>query len=131
MNKATLVGIATQPKYNDNGKWIGADILANIEVETPRVTKTGKLRLCLKTEITTTLGEAVKYFGFGEELEEYVMKRVRGCLDSMANQFDGTDKHADYIYDIIRIKMPRFVSKSIECVYYSQNLETGEIQENG
>ena len=129
MNKATLLGISTQPKYDDNGKWIGADITASIEVKVPKVNKTNILRLGLKTEITTTLGEAVRYFGFGEELEEYVMKRVRGCLDSMANQFDGTDKDADRIYDIIRLKMPRFVSKSVERVYYSQNFETGEIFE--
>ena len=130
MNKATLLGISTQPKYDDNGKWIGADITASIEVEVQKVNKTNILRLGLKIEITTTLGEAVRYFGFGEELEEYIMKRVRACMDAMVKKFDVTQRDADNIYEVIRLKMPRFVSKSVERVYYSDNLRTGEVFES-
>ena len=33
MNKLTLLGIATQPKYDDNDQWNGAEIFASIEAE--------------------------------------------------------------------------------------------------
>ena len=33
MSKATLIGIATQPRYDDDKGWVGADIMENIEVE--------------------------------------------------------------------------------------------------
>lgn len=130
MSKATLLGIATQPKHDDNDRWTGADIMASIEVEVPEGELIGLHRIGLNITLTPMMLNLIKIYGYHAEPEEYIMKRVRVCLDGMAKKFDGTQRDADNIYEIIRLKMPRFVSKSMERVYYSDNLRTGEVFES-
>lgn len=129
MNKATLLGIATQPKHDDNDRWTGADIMASIEVEMSEGEQFGLHRVGLNITITPMMLMLIKVYGYHAEPDEYIMKRVRVCLDGMAKKFDGTQRDADNIYEVIRLKMPRFVSKSVERVYYSQNFRTGEIDQ--
>ena len=132
MAKATLLGIATQPKHDDNDRWTGADIMASIEVETPdrQPGVTALHRIGLNITLTPTMLRVIKVYGYHDEAEDYIMKRVRACMDAMAKKFDGTQRDADNIYEVIRLKMPRFVSKSVDRVYYSQNFRTGEIDES-
>ena len=130
MSKATLLGIATQPKHDDNDRWTGADIMANIEVEVPEGKQRGLHRVGLNITLTPTMLRIIKAYGYHDEAEDYIMKRVRVCLDGMAKKFDVTQRDADNIYEVIRLKMPRFVSKSVERAYYSDNLRTGEIFES-
>ena len=130
MSKVTLLGIATQPKHDDNDRWRGADIMASIEVEVPEGEQFGLHRVGLNITLTPMMLRVIKAYGYHDEAEDYIMKRVRVCLDSMAKKFDGTQRDADNIYEVIRLKMPRFVSKSVERVYYSQNFRTGEIDES-
>ena len=130
MSKATLLGIATQPKYDDNDRWTGADIMASIEVEVPEGEQFGLHRVGLNITLTPTMLGVIKAYGYHDEFENYIMKRVRACMDAMAKKFDGTQRDADNIYEVIRLKMPRFVSKSVERVYYSDNLRTGEVFES-
>lgn len=130
MNKATLLGIATQPKYDDNDRWTGADIMASIEVEVPEGEQFGLHRVGLNIALTPTMLGVVKAYGYHDEAEDYIMKRARACMDAMAKKFEGTQRDADNIYEVIRLKMPRFVSKSVERVYYSDNLRTGEVFES-
>ena len=130
MSKATLLGIATQPKHDDNDRWTGADIMASIEVEVPEGEQFGLHRIGLNIMLTPTMLRVIKAYGYHDEAEDYIMKRVRVCMDAMAKKFDGTQRDADNIYEVIRLKMPRFVSKSVERVYYSDNLRTGEIFES-
>ena len=130
MSKATLLGIATQPKHDDNDRWTGADIMASIEVEVPEGEQFGLHRIGLNITLTPTMLRVIKAYGYHDEAEDYIMKRVRACMDAMAKKFDGTQRDADNIYEVIRLKMPRFVSKSVERVYYSDNLRTGEIFES-
>ena len=130
MSKATLLGIATQPKHDDNDRWTGADIMASIEVEVPEGEQFGLHRVGLNITLTPTMLRVIKAYGYHDEAEDYIMKRVRACMDAMAKKFDGTQRDADNIYEVIRLKMPRFVSKSVERVYYSDNLRTGEIFES-
>ena len=132
MNRATLLGIATQPKHDDNDRWTGADIMASIEVEaTDRQTGVTALhRIGLNITLTTTILGVVKAYGYHDGAEDCIMKRVRACMDAMAKKFEGTERDADIIYDVIRLKMPRFVSKSVDRVYYSQNFRTGDIDES-
>ena len=130
MNKATLLGIATQPKHDDNDRWTGADIMASIEVEVPEGEQFGLHRIGLNITLTPTMLRVIKAYGYHDEAEDYIMKRVRACMDAMAKKFDGTQRDADNIYEVIRLKMPRFVSKSVERVYYSQNFRTGDIFES-
>ena len=130
MSKAILLGIATQPKHDDNDRWTGADIMASIEVEVPEGEQFGLHRIGLNITLTTTMLGVIKAYGYHDEAEDYIMKRVRACMDAMADKFEGTEHDADIIYDVIRLKMPRFVSKSVERVYYSNNLRTGEVFES-
>ena len=130
MSKATLLGIATQPKHDDNDRWTGADIMASIEVEVSEGEQFGLHRVGLKITLTPTMLRVIKAYGYHDEAEDYIMKRVRACMDAMEKKFDGTQRDADNIYEVIRLKMPRFVSKSVERVYYSDNLRTGEIFES-
>ena len=129
MSKATLLGIATQPKHDDNDRWTGADIMASIEVEVPEGEQFGLHRVGLNITLTPIMLNLIKIYGYHAEPDEYIMKRVRVCMDAMAKKFDGTQRDADNIYEVIRLKMPRFVSKSVERVYYSQNFRTGEIDQ--
>ena len=130
MSKATLLGIATQPKHDDNDRWTGADIMASIEVEVSEGEQFGLHRLGLNITLTPTMLRVIKAYGYHDGPDEYIMKRVRACMDAMAKKFDGTERDADNIYEVIRLKMPRFVSKSVDRVYYSQNFRTGEIDES-
>ena len=130
MSKATLLGIATQPKHDDNDRWTGADIMASIEVEVSEGEQFGLHRIGLNIMLTPTMLRVIKAYGYHDEAEDYIMKRVRACMDAMAKKFDGTQRDADNIYEVIRLKMPRFVSKSVERVYYSDNLRTGEVFES-
>ena len=130
MSKATLLGIATQPKHDDNDRWTGADIMASIEVEVTEGEQFGLHRIGLNITLTPMMLRVIKAYCYHDEAEDYIMKRVRACMDAMAKKFDGTQRDADNIYEVIRLKMPRFVSKSVERVYYSDNLRTGEIFES-
>ena len=130
MSKATLLGIATQPKHDDNDRWTGADIMASIEVEVPEGEQFGLHRIGLKITLTPMMLNLIKIYGYHAEPDEYIMKRVRVCMDAMEKKFEGTQRDADNIYEVIRLKMPRFVSKSVERVYYSDNLRTGEVFES-
>ena len=130
MSKATLLGIATQPKHDDNDRWTGADIMASIEVEVPEGELIGLHRIGLNITLTPMMLNLIKIYGYHAEPDEYIMKRVRACMDAMAKKFEGTQRDADNIYEVIRLKMPRFVSKSVERVYYSQNFRTGDIFES-
>ena len=106
--------------------------MASIEVETPdrQSGVTAFHRVGLNITLTSTILGVVKAYGYHDGAEDYIMKRVRACMDAMAKKFDGTQRDADNIYEVIRLKMPRFVSKSVERVYYSDNLRTGEIFES-
>ena len=132
MSKAILLGITTQPKHDDNDRWTGADIMASIEVEAPDLQSgvTALHRIGLNIALTPTMLRVIKAYGYHDEAEDYIMKRVMVCMDAMAKKFDGTQRDADNIYEVIRLKMPRFVSKSVERVYYSQNFRTGDIFES-
>ena len=130
MNKATLLGIATQPKHDDNDRWTGADIMASIEVEVSEGELIGLHRIGLNITLTPMMLNLIKIYGYHAEPDEYIMKRVRACMDAMAKKFDGTQRDAYNIYEVIRLKMPRFVSKSVDRVYYSDNLRTEEVFES-
>lgn len=130
MSKATLLGIATKPKNDDNDRWTGADIMASIEVEVSEGEQFGLHRVGMNITLTPTMLRVIKAYGYHDEAEDYIMKRVRACMDAMAKKFDGTQRDADNIYEVIRLKMPRFVSKSVKRVYYSQNFRTGETFES-
>ena len=132
MSKATLLGICTQPKYNDDDVWQGADIMASSEVETPdrQSGVIGVHRVGLTITITQSMKTYINKYGYQREMDDYIMRRVKVCLDGMQRKFDGTYKDAHHIYEVIRLKMPRFISKSLDRCYYSNNLRTGEIFES-
>ena len=132
MSKATLMGIATEPKYDNDDQWAGANIAAHIEVEAPDARQpnvTCLHRVAVVIDLSKPLADTIKEYGYGEDAERFIMKRVESCLDSMPRRFPGTESDAKHICDVIRLKLPRFVSKSVDRIYYSQNFRTGEIDE--
>ena len=132
MAKATLMGIVTEPKYDNNDQWMGANIAANIEVEAPdgrQLNVTCVHRAAISIDLSKQLADTIKAYGYKEDAERFIMKRVENCLDGMPRRFPGTEADAEHIYDVIRLKLPRFIKKSVERIYYSQNFRTGEIDE--
>ena len=129
MNKLELLAIATQPKYDDNDQWTGAEIFSSIEAEIEDGDQRGLHRVGLKLEISPTLAQAVKNFGYNDTVENFLMKRVEACLNVCPKKWAGTEKDANNIYEVLRLKMPRFVAKSADRIFYSQNFRTGEIDE--
>ena len=132
MAKATLMGIVTEPKYDNNDQWMGANIAAHIEVEAPdgrQPNVTCVHRAAVSIDLSKQLADTIKAYGYKEDAERFIMKRVENCLDGMSRRFHGTEADAEHIYDVIRLKLPRFINKSVERIYYSQNFRTGEIDE--
>jgi len=129
MNKLTLLGISTQPKYDDNDQWMGATIFASIEAEVEDGEQSGLHRVGIKLEISPTLAQAVKNFGYNDTVENFLMRRVEACLNACGRKWKGIWRDTDIIYDIMRLKMPRFVAKSADRIFYSQNFRTGDIDE--
>ena len=123
MNKLTLLGIATQPKYDDNDQWTGAEICASIEAEEDD----GLHRVGIKLEISPTIADSVKNFGYSDTIENYLMKRVEACLNVCPKKWPGTERDAGHIYEVIRLKLPRFVTKAADRIFYGQNFRTGDI----
>ena len=129
MNKLTLLGIATQPKYDDNDQWTGAEICAAIEAEIEEDDQRGLHRVGIKLEISPTIADSVKNFGYSDTIENYLMKRVEACLNVCPKKWPGTQRDAGHIYEVILLKLPCFMAKSAAHIYYSQNFRTGEIDE--
>lgn len=132
MAKATLTGIVTEPKYDNNDQWMGANIAAHIEVEAPDGRQPNVMcvhRVAVSIDLSKQLADIIKAYGYKEDAERFIMKRVENCLDGMPRRFPGTEADAEHIYDVIRLKLPRFIKKSVERIYYSQNFRTGEIDE--
>ena len=129
MNKLTLLGIATQPKYDDDDQWTGAEIFANIEVEVEDGEQRGLHRVGIKLEISPTLAQTVKNYGYDETIERFLMKRIEACLNTCKRKWDGIGDDAEIIYEVMRLKMPRFVTKSADHIFYSWRSGTGEIDE--
>lgn len=125
MNKLTLLGIATQPKYDDNDQWTGAEICASIEAEEDD----GLHRVEIKLEISPTIADSVKNFGYSDAIENYLMKRVEACLNVFPKKWPGTERDAGHIYEVILLKLPCFMAKSAAHIFYSQNFRTGVIDE--
>ena len=129
MNKLTLLCIATQPKYDDNDQWNGAEIFASIEAEVEEDGQTCLHRFGIKLEISPNLARLAKSYGYYGEIEKFLMKRVEACLNVCPKKWAGTERDANNIYEVLRLKMPRFVAKSADRIFYSQNFRTGEIDE--
>lgn len=128
MNKLTLLGIATQPKYDENDQWTGAEIFANIEAEVEDGEQRGLHRVGIKLEIQPSIAWAIRK-GCNGDVVDFFMKRVKACLNACPKKWPGTEPDANNIYEVMRLKMPRFVAKSADHIFYSQNFRTGEIDE--
>ena len=131
MNKLKLSAIATQPKYGDDGRWMGAEICANLETESDDPKYLGLHRICMNIEISRDMALAVAVYGFRDDDTDVLMGRVRATLDMLTSKLPGTDRDAGHIYEVIRLKLPRFVNKAACMHFYSQNFRTGEIYECG
>ena len=119
MNKLKLLGIATEPYYTD--KWEGATIYVLMEE--------GVHRLEIRVELRFTLIACSLMEGY-EFVEQSIMKRVDNALDAVQKKHKATPKDINTIYEIVRLKMPRFVHKSALRISYFWNAVTGEIKED-
>ena len=129
MNKLTLLGIATQPKYDDNNQWTGAVISVAIEAEVEDGDQKGLHRAEIKLGISTLLAKTVKRYGLTESIEFNLMKHVEECLNTCPKKWPGTEHDANNIYEVIRLKLPRFIMKAADGIFYCQNFRTGNISE--
>lgn len=129
MNKLTLIAIATQPKFVDDGVWMGADICYSIEAEVTEGEHKGVHRLGIKENISRILARTIIIYGFKDSDTGIHMKGVESSMRLFQKKFPNTGRDADTICEVIRLKMPRFMTKAAHGIYYSQNLRTGEINE--
>ena len=122
MDKIKLKAIVTEPSY-DGKAWEGAKIHVLMEVEGAEKTLDGTLRI----------GDHILFlsqvYGY-EDVERLIMKRVEYCLDSVQKKFDVDPKDINTIYEIVRLKMQRFVHKSALKISYLWDAVTGEIRED-
>lgn len=125
----TLVSIATQPKFNDDGGWMGAEICYSIEAEVTEGEHMGVHRLGINQKISHTLALIISMYGFKDSDTGIHMKGVESSMRLFQKKFPCTGRDADTICEVIRLKMPRFMQKAAHGIYYSQNLRTGEINE--
>ncbi len=129
MNKLALIAIATQPKFGDDGKWMGADICYSIEADVTEGEHKGVYRLGIKENISSILTRIISMYGFKDSDTDMHMKGVESSIRLFQKKFPNTGRDADTICEVIRLKMPRFMTKAAHGIYYSQNLRTGEINE--
>ena len=129
MNKMTLIAIATQPKFGDDGRWMGAEICYSIEAEVTEGEHKGVHRLGIKENISLTLALIISMYGFKDSDTGIHMKGVESSMRLFQKKFPNTGRDGDTICEVIRLKMPRFMTKAAHGIYYSQNLRTGEINE--
>lgn len=129
MNKLTLISIATQPKFGVDGEWMGADIFYTIEAEVMEGEHKGVHRLGIKENISRILARIISMYGFKDSDTDIHMKGVESSMRLFQKKFPNTGRDADTICEVIRLKMPRFMTKAAHGIYYSQNLRTGEINE--
>ena len=122
MDKLKLKAIWTEPSH-DNKEWEGAKIHVLMEVEGAEKTLDGTLR------IGDHLLFLSQVYGY-EDLERLIMKRIEYCLDNVKEKFDVDPKDINTIYEIVRLKMQRFVHKSAIRSSYLWNAITGEIRED-
>ena len=121
MDKLKLKAIWTEPSHPDDA-WEGAKIHVLMEVEGAEKTLDGTLRIGDHLLFLTQVN------GY-EDLERLIMKRVEYCLDNVQKEFDVDPKDINTIYEIVRLKMQRFVHKSAIRNSYFWNALTGEIRE--
>jgi hypothetical protein len=119
MNKLRLLGIATEPYYTD--KWEGATIHVLMEE--------GEYRLDIEMKLRFTL-IAVSIMDGYQNVEPRIMKCVKKNLDAVRKIHKVTPKDINTIYEIVRLKMQRFVHKSALKSSYFWNAVTGEIRED-
>ena len=118
MDKIKLKAIWTEPYYSDN-EWEGATIYVLMEA--------GEHRLEIRSRLSCNL---LTHFQPGdEEIERFIIKRVENGLDNVQKKFDVDSKDINTIYEIVRLKMQRFVHKSAIRSSYFWNAITGEISE--
>jgi len=126
MNKLILVGIYTQQKYDADGEWDGAEIIICCDIEG----ESNLPRVDVRIGLSPKYIEATEDFGYNPVTEDFLMKRVEAGLATIRKKWTGLDKDANTIYEVARLKMPRFIAKACAGVSYIWNAQTGEIMES-
>ena len=130
MNKLRLMGISTNPKYSDDGRWTGAELTAFIEIELQTGKKaTPTVRCYMRFMISRDILMAIKVKGITDTRQSFFDYRIKEMLEKVRAENNGSQHDAYNIGEVIRLKLPRFITKSIERCEYSQNFRTGEIIE--
>ena len=118
MSKLKLLGMVTDPNHHGD-KWEGATIYV--------VMDHGERRIKIKTRISSNI--LIHFQPGDEEIERLMMKNIERGLDAVQKDLDVDPKDINTIYEIVRLKMQRFVHKSAIRSSYLWNAITGEIRE--
>ena len=125
-----LMGISTQPKYSEDDRWVGAEMTAFIEIELPTAENiTPTVRRCMRFMMSRDILMAIKIKGITDTRRSFFDYRIKEMLKKVRAENNGSQHDAYNIGEVIRLKIPRFVTKSLERCEYSQNFRTGEIIE--
>ena len=119
MSKVKLLGMVTESYYIDD-EWKGANIRVLMEADGHRL----EISLTIRCDLLTLS----QLYGY-EDIERLVMKRVENGLDKVQKEYKAIPKDINTIYEVVRLKMPRFVHKSALKIFYFWNAVTGEIRE--
>ena len=119
MSKVKLSGMVTEPYYCDD-QWEGATIYVQFEA--------GDKRIDVRLKISCALLTHFQQYGY-EDIERLIMRRIDNALDEVQKKYNITPKDINTIYEIVRLKMQRFVHKSALRIWYIWNAVTGDIRE--
>lgn len=123
MNKLILVGISTEPGNSDAMITISVDAVIETWPSSPH-------RIDIEIKLGAMFLRVLEVFGYNHGDEEFLMKRVDAGLTTLRNKWPGLEKDANTIYEVVRLKMPRFIAKACTGISYTWNAQTGEIIES-
>lgn len=123
MNKLTLIGVSTEPIKSGAMITISVDAVIETWPSSPH-------RIDIEIKVSAKFLKVLEVFGYECHDEDFLMKRVDEGLITLRNKWPGLGKDANTIYEVVRLKMPRFISKACAGISYTWNAQTGEIIES-
>lgn len=126
MKKAIIESIETKPLINDEDLWCGAllTVYLVIDSDSNYIELTG-----IRIELSQGFANSFEKYGY-EMMEDMILLNIRIRLNEHKNTYNLSDRNVDQIDNVIRLKLPRFVNKAMQHLYYYQDFRTGEIIES-
>lgn len=126
MKKAIIESIETKPQINDEDLWCGALLTVYLVIDSGSnyIELTG-----IRIEISRRFTNCLEKYGY-EMMEDLILLNIRIRLNEHKNTYNLSARNVEQIDNVIRLKLPRFINKAMQQLYYYQDFDTGEIIES-